>query len=70
MDLFYEWRKKSVRATFISEGEFIVLCAATKVVKLLRKLLAVINIKQPRTPIKCDNQRAITLVKNLSHYSD
>lgn len=58
-------RKQSVTATSTTESEFVALCAATKSTIWLRKLISDLGQKQTQpTQIRCDNQRAITLVKN------
>lgn len=57
-------RKQSVTATSTTEAEFIALCSATKTVKWLRKLSLDMGVHQVGpTPLWCDNQQAISLVK-------
>ncbi|XP_071653360.1 uncharacterized protein [Temnothorax longispinosus] len=57
-------RKQTVTATSTTEAEFVALCATTKAVIWLKRLMS--NLDQQQTqpkPIRCDNQRAITLMR-------
>lgn len=58
-------KKQSVTATSTTEAEFVALCTATKTTVWLRKLLEDLHkFQKCPTAIMCDNQRAITLVRN------
>lgn len=57
-------RKQTITATSTTEAEFIALCAVTKEIIWLRKLLDDLNCKKVKaTEIFCDYQRAITITK-------
>lgn len=61
------WNSKRQRivTTSTTEAEFVALCAATKAIIPIRRLLSDLDYNQRHpTSIKCDNQRAITLVHN------
>lgn len=58
-------RRQTVTATSTTEAEFVAICASTKSVVWLRKLILEVDFKQINaTPLNCDNQKAVELVKN------